>query len=71
MAIPINPKITEEILQEIQRNFHTVIMGRASKLINKYKIELPSLEMLQESMESSIWFPVPGMYGGFDFRLKE
>ncbi|GDX83357.1 hypothetical protein LBMAG42_51680 [Deltaproteobacteria bacterium] len=37
--------------------------------MSEYGLRLPDLEPLLEMDEPRMWFPVPGMYGGFSFRL--
>lgn len=56
-------QIPEEMLLAIQQHFHEVIRGRAAKLIDQHKLELPKLNFDQ----TKSWFPVPGMYGGFSY----
>lgn len=33
-------------------------------------LRLPELEPLQELERPTMWFPVPGMYGGFSYELS-
>ena len=56
-------------LQNIQRLFHTTILSRAKDLIEKSALMLPELEPLLEINQPQMWFPVPGMYGGFNYWL--
>ena len=56
-------------LQNIQRLFHTTILSRAKDLIEKSALRLPELEPLLEINQPQMWFPVPGMYGGFNYWL--
>jgi hypothetical protein len=58
-----------ETLAEVQRHFHAVIRGRAASLIEEHQLRLPELEPLLELEEPKMWFPVPGMYGGFGYTL--
>lgn len=58
-----------ESLSKIQKHFHEVIVGRINMLPNWTSLRLPELEVLLEIKEPSMWFPVPGMYGGFSYRL--
>jgi hypothetical protein len=57
------------VLLKIQANFHAVILGRAEKLVHEQALRLPELEPLLELDEPGMWFPVPGMYGGFSYSL--
>jgi hypothetical protein len=54
----------------LQAHFHAVIRGRADDLITRYEVRLPELEPLLELRDPEIWFAVPGMYGGFRYRLE-
>ena len=58
-----------ESLSKIQKHFHEVIIGRINVLPNWKSLRLPELEVLLEIKDPSMWFPVPGMYGGFNYRL--
>ena len=58
------------VLLKIQAHFHEVICGRADRLVREHDLRLPELEPLLELENSEIWFPVPGMMGGFKFRLE-
>lgn len=57
------------VLQDIQANFHAVIRGRAEQLVQDNGLRLPELEPLLELERPQMWFPVPGMYGGFCYQL--
>ena len=57
-------------LQRIQAHFHEVIRGRAMDLIEEHSLRLPELENLLEMIQPKVWFPVPGMYGGFSYWLE-
>jgi hypothetical protein len=35
-----------------------------------HELRLPELEVMLELERPELWFPVPGMYGGFHFRLE-
>jgi hypothetical protein len=58
-----------ETLQKIQDHFHVIIIGRTGDLVEKSSLRLPELEPLLEIEKSQMWFPVPGMYGGFSYWL--
>ena len=58
------------ILLKAQAHFHTVIRGRAERLIDEHGLRLPELEPLLELDTPKMWFAVPGMYGGFSYRLE-
>jgi hypothetical protein len=57
------------VLLKIQYHFHAVIRGRVEQLLQEHVIRLPELEPLLELDRPQMWFPVPGMYGGFSYRL--
>ena len=57
------------VLLKIQTLFHDVIRGRSERLVKKQRLRLPELEPLLELDRPKMWFAVPGMYGGFSFRL--
>lgn len=47
-----------------------MIRGRVGDLVDKHALSLPDLEPLLTSSEGEEWFPVPGMAGGFAYRLE-
>ena len=59
------------ILLKLQAHFHSVIRGRAERLVQAQGLRLPELEPLLELEVPQMWFPVPGMYGGFSYRLVD
>lgn len=63
-------RVPAGVLLKIQTHFHAVIRGRADDLIREQAVRLPELEPLLELEAPAIWFPVPGMYGGFTYRLE-
>ena len=63
--------VAPEILQRLQQHFHDVIRERAGELVDEAGIALPQLEELLDRPGHEGWFPVPGMYGGFHYVLKE
>lgn len=58
------------VLLKIQTHFHEVIRGRAEQLVQEHTLRLPELEPLLELDQPQMWFAVPGMYGGFKYRLE-
>ena len=58
-----------QVLAQIQKLFHQVIVGRINVINNWQSLRLPELEVLLELERPNMWFPVPGMYGGFDYKL--
>ena len=61
--------VPREIIVRLQAHFHAVIRGRAERLVVEQKLRLPELEPLLELESPEMWFPVPGMAGGFSYRL--
>ena len=61
--------VPHETLQKIQNHFHSIILGRTRDLVEKYGLRLPELELLLEIDQPRMWFPVPGMCGGFSYWL--
>lgn len=57
------------ILAKMQEYFHATINGRADALVQRAGLRLPQLDPLMEFDHARFWFPVPGMYGGFAYRL--
>ncbi len=62
--------VPREVLLKVQAHFHAVIRGRAERLVNEEGLRLPELEPLLELDTPEMWFPVPGMAGGFSYRLE-
>lgn len=63
-------RVPPKDLLAIQEHFHTVIRGRAEDLVREHCLRLPVLEPLLELKHPKMWFPVPGMYGGFSYWLE-
>jgi hypothetical protein len=62
-------RVPPGVLRKIQGHFHAVIRGRAEDLVREHALRLPDLEPLLELEPAKMWFPVPGMYGGFSYHL--
>lgn len=58
------------VLLKIQAHFHAVIRERIDRQLPNHGLRLPELEPLLELERPHMWFPVPGMYGGFSYRLE-
>ncbi len=63
--------VPREVLLKVQAHFHAVIRGRAEHLVDEQELRLPELEPLLELDTPEMWFPVPGMAGGFTYRLAQ
>ena len=59
----------EARLKAIQRHFHSLIKTRTHQFSPRGAARLPSLDEIRESSSAEGWLPVPGMFGGFMFRL--
>lgn len=58
------------VLLKIQSHFHMVIRGRIDRELPDHGLRLPELEPLLELDRPQMWFPVPGMCGGFSYCLE-
>jgi hypothetical protein len=58
------------VLLKIQAHFHAVIRDRIDRQLPDHGLRLPELEPLLELDRPHMWFPVPGMYGGFSYWLE-
>src|SRR5262252_6456505 len=67
----LQPVFRREVpeLDAIQHNFHALIRERADHLVHEHALRLPELEPLLELQKPKMWFPIPGMYGGFSYWL--
>ena len=69
LAPEIRRRVPLGILLKIQAHFQAVIRRRAETEVQEHSLRLPELEPLLEFEDIRVWFPVPGMYGGFAYRL--
>ena len=70
LAPQLKHRVPLATLLKIQAHFHAVIRGSAENLIKEHALRLPELEALLELDRPQMWFPIPGMYGGFSYRLE-
>jgi hypothetical protein len=63
-------EVPNGVLLKIQSGFHEVIRGRVEEPLPDLKLRLPELEPLLELERPRMWFPVPGMYGGFSYWFE-
>jgi hypothetical protein len=70
LAPDLKRRVPLGVLLKMQAHFHAVIRGRAEREVLKHELRLPELEPLLEFDELRVWFAVPGMYGGFSYRLE-
>lgn len=60
------------VLMKVQQHFHVVIRSEVAKLVDRHTLRLPELKpLLEVDRDKSFFFQVPGMYGGFFYRLAE
>jgi hypothetical protein len=62
--------VPENILGTIEKKFHRHVRNNTRNLVDAHRLRLPQLEILLELDVPLIWFPVPGMTGGFQFWLE-
>lgn len=67
----MSAKVPFGILRKIQEHFHAVIRGRADEQVRDARLRLPEIGHLLEVNVNGepAWFAVPGMAGGFAYRL--
>lgn len=61
--------VPEDTLAQLEYVLHALIAGQAFQLLRESSITPPQLGPLTETYDSVMWFPVPGMYGGFRIEL--
>ena len=59
------------VLLRIQAHFHNVMRSEVEREITRGELRLPQLEPITELGDPEMWFPVPGMFGGFFYRLED
>lgn len=62
--------LPEPRLTVIQAHFHALIRSRVGHLLEKHQLQLPDLSVIKQGPEPKGHFPIPGMYGGFNFWLE-
>ena len=67
---PRRTTVAAGVLDALQRGFHELIRERMREFGVTHELRLPELEVLLEMARPELWFPVPGMYGGFRCRLE-
>lgn len=71
MLRPISIKEEDEtVLNKIQYHLQSLIMEIAGELVRSHDLRLPQIRVLVEHSDCNMWFPIPGMYGGFNMMLK-
>jgi hypothetical protein len=54
----------------IERHFHALIRARAAEFTVEPVSPLPNLAALLAQAQPKAWFPIDGMYGGFNYWIK-
>ena len=70
-VIEVPKEVTEKEteIQKIESGLHKVIRNRVDDLITQHGQQLPEVAFLYEF--GDIWYPVPGMYGGFNISRHD
>lgn len=66
---PRRTDVPADVLETLEKQFHELIHQRMREFGIEHELRLPELEVMLELERPELWFPVPGMYGGFHFRL--
>lgn len=66
---PLGPLMLRRV-PDAEAHLHDLIRSRIPHLVTQSALRLPQLGPLSEVDEPRMWFPVPGMYGGFDILLN-
>ena len=73
LKAPTSP-LPPELIMRLDRHLGEVIDGRIGRLYDGRKtrhiLRYPPVGILHEVPGQHVWFPVPGMYGGFDITLR-
>ena len=64
IEVPTEILEKESEIQKMESGLHKVILGRAANLVERNGQKLPQVSFLYEY--GNFWYPVPGMYGGFN-----
>lgn len=72
---PPAPTLAPDEIRALDNYLADVIDGRISVLFDgrnpRKVLRYPPVDILHEVTDQHFWFPVPGMYGGFDIRLQD
>ena len=67
---PRRTAVAPDVLDAVQSGYHELIRERMREFGVTHELRLPELEVMLEMQRPELWFPVPGMYGGFRCRLE-
>ena len=65
----IRHPLPDGVLAALKQHLHELILERSAQQVAEHQLRLPDLVPITELVEPEFWFPVPGMYGGFQYRL--
>ena len=63
--------VDSELLPFMQELFHGLIRAAMLAYRVRHRLRLPELSVLTEFTDQALWFPIPGMTGGFHFWLEK
>jgi len=66
--VAVHP-LPDDVVAGLREHLHLLIRGRIPRLVTELRLRLPQVEPLTELAAPRFWFPVPGLYGGFDIEL--
>ncbi|MPZ85494.1 MAG: hypothetical protein GEV28_35985 [Actinophytocola sp.] len=67
---PVPTDTLRALQRALQRHLHDLVRERAGHLVGQERLRLPELDVLTEFEKPELWFPVPGMTGGFHCVLQ-
>ncbi|MFD8597846.1 ankyrin repeat domain-containing protein [Kitasatospora sp. NPDC059646] len=67
---PLRP-LADRSLRAMEEYLHALVRIRTADFGVKLALNLPQISVLTELPEGKVWFPVPGMYGGFSIALED
>lgn len=69
---PSGDQNQDEPFERLSANLHALIESRIRPALPALKLRpLPAQALVEVPRDQPVWFPVPGMYGGFSVRLRE
>ncbi|OBG73566.1 MULTISPECIES: ankyrin repeat domain-containing protein [unclassified Mycobacterium] len=75
LLLPPPSPLTTARIRALDTNLAQVIDGRVQELYPdrdlRKILRYPSVEVFHEAPDQRVWFAIPGMYGGFDMRLRQ
>ena len=76
LLAPPPPPLSPARIRALDNHLAAVIDGRISGALDHGRdpqavLRYPPISILHEVPDRRLWFPVPGMYGGFDIHLRD